>query len=429
MSQDKLVYLDYAATTPVDSEVVRVMEPYWQDTFGNAESIHKHGQEAMKAIDDAREIIKNFLGASALREIIFTGSATEANNIAIQGTVSRFAFQNGKKVHIITSAIEHSSVLKPFQYMEAKGLADVSYIQPDSNGVIDPQKIKEALRPNTVLVSIGYANNEIGTIQDIPTIGEIIRDDRESRIKNPAVAPASPRLRRASKALAGKQESENKKSGIHNSKFMIPYFHTDAVQATQFLEMDVNKLNADLVTFSAHKVYGPKGVGVLYIRDGVGIEPLMHGGKQEYGIRPGTLNVSLIVGCARAIELAFEKRQENTKKIFELRNYAIQRIQQVAPYAQINGSLEQRTPNNINVCFRGEDGQSLLIGLSEKGVCVSLGTACAARAGQASHVIQALGKTKEDARASIRISLGKHTEKKDIDFFIDALHPLLHNRK
>lgn len=391
VSQEKLIYLDYAATTPVDPEVLSVMEPYWREKFGNAESIHTHGQEAMKAIDDSREAIKNFLGADALREIIFTGSATEANNIVIQGIVSRFAFRDGKRVHIITSAIEHSSVLKPCQYTEAKGLADVSYVKSESDGTIDPQKIKKALRSNTVLVSVCYANNEIGTIQNIAEISRLVREQKNAQ--------------------------------------GTPYMHTDAVQAVSFLDMDVRKLNIDMMTFSAHKAYGPKGIGVLYIRDGVTIEPLMYGGKQEYGIRPGTLNVSLIAGCARALEIASLGREENAKKILELREYAIRRIQEVALHAEINGSLEKRLPNNVNVCFRGEDGQSLLIGLSEKGICVSSGSACSARAQQASHVIQALGKTKEDARASLRISLGKYTVKKDIDSLIDALSSLLHNRK
>lgn len=392
MSQQNLIYLDYAATTPVDPEVVEVMKPYWRDKFGNAESIHKHGQEALKAIDNAREIIKDILGASALREIIFTGSATEANNIAIQGVLSRLAFRDGKKTHAITSSMDHASILEPCRYMEARGLADITYITPDKDGIISSEKIKEALRPDTALVSIGYANNEIGTIQDIPGLSRIIKEFRGAK--------------------------------------KIPYIHTDAVQAVQFLNMNVEDLGVDLMTLSGHKIYGPKGIGALYIRDEVALEPLMYGGNQEYTIRPGTQNTALIAGFAHAMRLIeSQKKTKENRNIQELRDYLSERIQAAAPYAEINGSKNMRLPNNINMCLPGQDGASLIIGLSESGICVSSGSACSARAQEPSYVIQAIGKTKEEARSSMRITLGKQSSKRDADMFIDAFSSLLHNRK
>jgi len=392
MSQVKLVYLDYASTTPVDPEVVIAMEPYWREKFGNAGSVHKHGQIAVQALDDARESIKEYLGAGALREVIFTGSATEANNIAIQGIVSRFAFRDGKKVHIITSTIEHPSVLEPCRYMEAKGFADVTYISPDEEGIVEPEKIKEALQPHTVLVSIGYANNEIGTIQPISDIGRIVSEFR----------------------------------GFQST----PYLHTDAVQAIQFLDVDVDRLGVDCMTLSSHKIYGPKGVGVLYIRDGVEVEPLMYGGKQEYKIRPSTQNIPLIVGCATAIQLLHAQKNDGTnKRIQEAQEHLLRQLQKIAPHATINGSLGKRLPSIVNMNFSGENSELLLIGLSEKRICVSSGSACSARAQESSYVIREIRKGKEDVRARIRISLGKYTSKEDIDFFIDALSSLLHNRK
>lgn len=406
MSQEKRIYLDYAATTPVDPEVLLAMQPYWSEKFGNAGSLHKAGQEAMKAVDDARAILKDFVGAKAQREIIFTGSATEANNIAIQGVLERFAFQHGKKVHAITTMIEHSSVLEPFKNMEARGIADVTYLTPDTEGIISPKQIRASLRPETVLVSIGYANNEIGVMQQISEIGEVIRSFRELGIKN--------------------QELGNKKSMIHNSKFMIPYFHTDAVQAAQFLEMNADTLGVDLMTFSAHKLYGPKGVGSLYIRNGVELAPLMYGGGQEYDIRPSTHNVPLIAGFGRAIELL--QQNKISEKIKTLRDYCLEKIFTINPRAELNGSKGKRLPNNIHVSLPGTDAQTLLIGLSEKGICISSGAACSSRAQKPSHVIQAIGKSEADARSSIRITLGKETTKEEIDYFIETLSHVLYNK-
>ncbi|PIR69515.1 MAG: cysteine desulfurase NifS [Candidatus Niyogibacteria bacterium CG10_big_fil_rev_8_21_14_0_10_46_36] len=392
MSQEKLVYLDYAATTPVDPEVIHAMEPYWAENFGNPGSVHKHGQAAVKAVDNARERVKECIGAHALREVIFTGSATEANNLAIQGVISRFAFRDGKKVHVITSTIEHPSILEPYKYAEAKGLADVTFVRPDSEGRIAPEDIKKEFRPDTVLVSVGYANNEIGVVQPISEIAKIVKEFRGPK--------------------------------------KTPYIHTDAVQAVQFLDTHVERLGVDLMTMSAHKIYGPKGVGALYIRDGVSLQPLMYGGNQEYGIRPATENVSLIAGFAEAMRLAHKQKEEDIfKRVQKLRDDIFPKIQNIAPLAQWNGTREHCLPNIINVSFPRESGELLLIGLSERGVCVSSGSACRARAQEPSYVLQELGKTKEEARSSIRISLGKYSTKNDVDMFVDALSALLHNRK
>ncbi|MBI4114588.1 MAG: cysteine desulfurase [Candidatus Niyogibacteria bacterium] len=389
MKQMRRIYLDYASTTPVDPEVVLAMEPYWNKTFGNAGSIHACGQEGMKAVDDAREVLKNFLGASALREIIFTGSATEANNIALQGVIQRFAFRNGKKTHAITTVIEHPSVLEPLRKMEVKGLVDITYIRPSRDGIVDPEEIRKALRPETVLVSVGYANNEIGVIQPISEISKIIRD-------------------------------------FSNGISKLPYFHTDSAQAAQYLDMNVENLGIDLMTISAHKIYGPKGIGGLFMRGGIELEPLLYGGGQEYGIRPSTQNVPLIVGFARAIEILTPKEgnawNDMAKK---LQAYALEKIQDIHPAVEVNGSLEHRLPHNLNICFPGKEAELLLIGLSEKGICVSSGAACSSRSQKPSHVIQGIGKTERDARSSLRITLGRTTTKNDIDRFIDSLQELL----
>lgn len=403
MSQEKRqeIYLDYAATTPVDPEVLLAMEPYWGVKFGNPGSIHRAGQEALKAVDDARQTLKDFLGAKALREIIFTGSATEANNLAINLVKSDLT--NDVKPHVITTAIEHESVLEPIRALEKRGMIQATYLTPDKEGLISPVTVYDALRPETVLVSIGYANNEIGVIQDISHIAKIIQEWKNAKMTNDE-------LRVLQKSIP------------HNSKFVPPVFHTDAAQATQFLDMNVDRLGVDMMTLSGHKIYGPKGIGALYVRDGVPLTPLVYGGGQEYGIRSGTENVPFIAGFAKAIELVErEDYKIYSKEIKKLRNYIAEKIKEIFPPSFINGSIEHRLPNNINICFPNTSSEILLIGLSERGVYVSTGAACSARAQKPSHVLRAIGRSEKDARSSIRVTLGKYTKKKEIDFFIKAL--------
>ena len=389
MNNGKIIYLDYAATTPVIPAVLAAMRPYFTGKFANPGSIHQKGQEAMKAVDDAREVVKNFLGASALREIIFTGSATEANNLAILGVIPRNLRTPGVG-HIITTAIEHESVLEPMRVLEKDGITQVTYLKPDSNGLISARQVMDALRPETVLVSIGYANNEIGVIQPISEIAKVIQDFRKS----------------------------NQKPGSH-----FPVFQVDAAQAAQFLDMNVERLGVDLMTLSAHKIYGPKGIGALYVRDGIKLRPILYGGGQEYGLRSSTQNVPYIVGLAYALAVTRKWQSGGgQQKILKLRDYLLDNILRAIQRTALNGSLEKRLPNNINICFGGEtDGEALLIALSEKGICVSSGAACSARSQKASHVIQALGKSAKEASASLRITLGRMTTRKEADDFLAVL--------
>lgn len=432
MKRAKKIYLDYAASTPVDPGVVLAMEPYWNKIYANPGAIHICGQESIKAIDEARETIQKFLGAEAPREIIFTGSATEANNLAIRGVVvgktgasliaatpagsvildsARRAFRdkgaepraNDAPVllpRVITSAIEHSSVLEPIRALEKEGLVEAVYLDVNQEGLIDLDELKKALSKNTVLVTIGYANNEIGVIQPIDEVAKIIRD-----------------FKKTPKPLV--------------SSSQLPVFHTDAVQAIQFLETDVEKLGVDMMTISAHKIYGPKGIGALYVRDGLSaqagirLEPIIYGGEQEYGLRSGTENVPLIVGFAKAIEIlaAWKKNSKNIQKVQNLRDYLWDNLAVRPPFGgrtakkiSINGSLDKRLPNFLNVFIPTIDDETFLIALSEQGVCVSSGAACASRSQKPSHVIGALGRKREGC--NLRISLGRDTTKGELDIFM-----------
>ena len=370
------------------------MEPYFNKDFGNPGSIHRKGQAAQKAIDDSREVVKNFIGASVLREIIFTGSATEANNLVIFGVLKNR--QHGMLPilpHIITAQIEHESVLEPCRALEQEGSAEVTYLKPDHDGLISAGQVKDALRSETVLVSIGYANNEIGVIQPIPEISQIVKAFR-------------------------------KPSTIY------PLLHTDASQAAQFLDMNVENLGIDLMTLSAHKIYGPKGIGVLYVRAGIKLRLILYGGGQEYGLRSSTPNVPYIVGFAKALEILISwKTGDGPKKLLELRDYLLKNILESIPYASLNGHPDKRLPNNVNICFGSKtDGEALLIALSEAGVCVSSGAACSARSQKPSHVIQALGKSAREASASLRITIGRMTVKEEVDDFLAILIDIITKR-
>ena len=398
MKNQKIIYLDYAATTPVMPSVLAAMEPYFENKFGNPGSIHRKGQEAMKALDDAREAVKDFLGASFLREIVFTGSATEANNLAIFGTlglarafrIRQPAEKESPRLQVITTAIEHESILEPCGVLEKDGIAEVTYLKPNAEGLISAKQIAETLRPETILVSIGYANNEIGVIQPISEIAKVIKDFKKTNQK---------------------------------SDFRYPLFQVDAAQATQFLDMNVERLGVDLMTLSAHKIYGPKGVGALYVRDGIKLRPILYGGGQEYSLRSSTQNLPYIVGLAKALEVLREWQTEGgPKKILELRDYLLDNVSEKIPNAVLNGSLEKRLPNNINICFGAKtDGEAMLIALSEQGICVSSGAACSARSQKPSHVIQALGKSAKESSASLRITLGRMTTKEEVDHFLAIL--------
>lgn len=372
MNKNK-IYLDYAATTPVDSKVLSVMRPYFSKKFGNPMTIHSFGSVSMDAIEKSRKQVSEFLNCY-LDEASFTSGATESNNIAIRGVVSSC----NNRPHVITTNIEHKSVLETLQVLEKDGVVDVTYLPVGKNGVIRVKDVKNSIRKNTVLVSIMYVNNEIGTVQPIAGIGRLLK----------------------------------------NSKIV---FHTDATQAIDYFDCDVRKLNVDIMSISGHKIYGPKGVGVIYVKSGIKIDPILTGGGQENGIRAGTHNVPAIVGIGEAIRLVGEKPKSENKRILELRDYLIKKTLKEIPDSYLNGSQLKRSPNNANFRFDNVEGESIIMSLNFDGIAAGTGSACSSGALTPSHVLLALGLKHEQAHGSLRISIGKHTTKKDIDITIKKL--------
>ncbi|MFC1655416.1 cysteine desulfurase NifS [Patescibacteria group bacterium] len=376
MSKDikyREVYLDNAATTQLDPRVFEKMKPFFGEIYGNPSSIYEKAQEARNELDNARMTIAQIIGSSP-EEIIFTSGGTESDNLAIFG-IARANKKKGN--HIITSAIEHHAVLHPCEQLEKEGF-EVTYIPVEENGIVDPAKVKEAMREDTILVSIMYANNEIGTIQPIAKIG---------------------------RACIKKQ--------IH--------FHTDACQAAGALDLNVDKLHLDLMTINGSKMYGPKGIGMLYVRSGTPLKPIMFGGEQEKRIRPGTENVAAIVGMAEALRLAQEEREPENKRLIKLRDKLIQGITDKVPKVRLNGDAENRLPNNVNMSILDIEGEALLLRLDMVGIAASSGSACTSGSLDPSHVILALGLPYEVAHGSLRFSLGKNTTDEDIDYVLERL--------
>ncbi len=379
MPENKKIYLDYAATTPLAKEVLKEMFPFLEKDFGNPSSIHSFGQKAKEGIDKSRERISNFLNCS-LSEIFFTGSATEANNLAIFGVV-RAAQKREERPHIITTQIEHHAVLEPCRQLEKEGV-EVTYLPVDKEGLIKISELKKAIKDNTLLVSIMYANNEIGTIQPITEIGNLI------------------------KKINSRSKPQSSAIGI--------YFHTDAVQAINYLDCDVKKLGVDLLTLSAHKIYGPKGVGALYVKTGTQIVPLIYGGGHERGLRSGTENVASIVGFGKAIE-GIEKSKSGIERIKKLRDKLIDNILKNIPGTKLMGARDKRLPNNVNVSISGAEGESMVIALDKEGIAASTGSACSSQSLEPSHVLRALGLSSAEAHCSLRLSLGKYTKEEEVD--------------
>ena len=412
----KRIYFDYAASTPVDSRVERAMRPYFLAKFGNAGSLHSFGQEAIAATDAARATIARLIGAD-FHEVIFTGSATEANNLALRGAVARWKDLSGNKdikPRIVISAIEHESVLETARDLERGGAVEIVYLPVDKGGFVDPIAVAHAINECTVLVSVMYANNEIGSVQPIVAIAEAVR------------------------AARARMHTQKLEVGAANNSY--PLFHTDAVQAFQFLDCDVQKLGVDMMTLSSHKIYGPKGVGALYVRDNsvahnksnagplITLKPIMTGGGQEFGVRSGTENVPLIVGFAKAAELAAAARTTETKRLTALMQYLIKGIKKTSRKAEGNGpfgshiiSAKNALPNILNVYFPDHSAEDVVVRLDLAGIAVSSGSACRARAAMPSYVISALGHSEARAKSSVRISLGRATTKSDIDHLIKAL--------
>ncbi len=386
----KKIYLDHAATTPMDEKVLDEMMPYFSEKFGNPSSIHQFGQEAMNAVDRARQQVADFLSCNSF-EIIFTSGATESNNMTIKGVIKA---SNVENPHIITSAIEHHCVLNSCKEAEKEKI-EVVYLGVDKNGIIDLEDIEKAIKENTILISIMYANNEVGTIEPIAEIGKLLKKVNLER-------------------------EENKLPKI--------YFHTDAVQAINYLDCDVDNLGVDLLSLSGHKIYGPKGVGALYVRQGTKIKAIQDGGEQENNLRAGTHNVPGIVGLGKAISLiSVETRQclvstvSRGKEIKKLRDYFIDEVLKNITDARLNGSKEFRLPHNVNFSFKGIEGESLLIMLDQDGIAVSTGSACSSASLEPSHVLTAMKIPPEIAHASIRFTLGKDTTKEDIDYTLKVL--------
>lgn len=375
----KLIYLDNAATTKTAPEVVEAMLPYFTEHFGNPSSVYGFAAANKEVITEQREIIAKTLGAKT-NEIYFTAGGSESDNWALKATAEAYG---GKGKHIITSKIEHHAILHTCEYLEKHGF-DVTYLDVDENGIVDLEQLKKEIREDTILISIMFANNEIGTIQPIKEIGEIAHEH-----------------------------------GI--------LFHTDAVQAYGQLPIDVDEMHIDMLSASGHKLNGPKGIGFLYIGKGVKIRSFVHGGGQERKRRAGTENVPGIVGFGKAAEYAATTMEERTAKERELRDYLIGRIENEIPYCRLNGDRVKRLPNNVNFSFQFVEGESLLIMLDMKGICASSGSACTSGSLDPSHVLLAIGLPHEIAHGSLRLTLSEETTKEDLDYVVDELKKIVEN--
>ncbi|MFC1978267.1 cysteine desulfurase NifS [Chloroflexota bacterium] len=369
----KQIYLDYSATTPTRSEVVEAMLPYFTEVFGNPSSIYSYALEAREAMEKARAKVADLIGARN-EEIVFTSGGTEADNFALKGVASVI---EPKGNHIITSSIEHHAVTETAKFLGRRGFS-VTYLPVDAYGLVDASSVKKAITDKTILISIMQANNEIGTIEPI---AEIARIAREAEV----------------------------------------YFHTDAVQTVGHIPVDVNELGVDLLSMSAHKLYGPKGVGALYIRKGTKLVPFMHGGEQERSRRASTQNVSGIVGFGKAAELAKQEMSEEAERLIHLRDKLTKGLQERIDHIQLNGHPSKRLPNNANVSIDYIEGESMVLNLDLEGICASTGSACTSSSLEPSHVLLALGLPPEQAHGSLRFSLGKWTTEEDIERVLDIL--------
>ncbi len=373
----KNIYLDYAATTPVDAEVVKAMQPYFSDIYGNPSSLHSFGREARRVLEGSRGKVASFLGARP-EEIVFTSGGTESNNFALKG----IAYANKKKgSHIITSKIEHHAVTEPAEFLKTQGFK-ITYLDVDKYGLIDPEDVKKAITDETILISIMHANNEIGTIEPISGIGAIARE-----------------------------------RGI--------YFHADCVQTFGHIPVNVDELKVDLLSISAHKLYGPKGAGAIYIRRGTKILPFLQGGDQEKGRRASTENLAGIVGLAKAMELAEADMNSESERQVKLRNKLMNGILENIEHTILNGHPLNRLPNNVNISVEYVEGESMILNLDLEGIACSTGSACTSSSLEPSHVLLAIGLSPELAHGSLRFTLGRFTQAEDIDYVLDVLPPIV----
>ena len=377
VKKTKKIYLDYAATTPVDPRAVKAMSPYFTEQFGNTMSLHNFGQEAKGALEESREKIASLIGAKP-NEIIFTSSATESNNLALKG----IAFTNRKKGrHIIISSIEHPCIVESAKWLEVQGF-EITRLPVNKYGFINPDDVRKAIKKETILVSIIHASNEIGTIQPIKETGKICKEKRV-------------------------------------------YFHTDAVQSFGKISIDVNKMNIDLLSASSHKMYGPKGVACLFVREGTKIEPILHGGGQESGLRSSTINVPGIVGFAEACKISKKEMKKESQRLIKLRDKLIKGVLEKIKDTRLNGHPKKRLPNNTNFWFEFVEGESIVIQLDLLGVAASTGSACSSAKLEPSHVLLAIGLRPEEAHGSLRLSLGRWTTEKEINYTLKVLPEII----
>lgn len=388
----KEVYLDHAATTYLDPRAREAMDLYWEIEYGNPSSLYRAGRRAKDALDEARATIARILNCKP-EELIFTGGGTEAINLALFG-VARF-YRSDQAKHLITTKIEHHAVLHSMEALQKEGF-EITYLDVDQYGLVDPEDLQKALRPDTILVAVMYANNEIGTIEPLEEIAKIIREHRKSKNLQPTTHNPQP-----------------------------PFFMTDACQAAGALEMDVQTLGVDLLAINGSKMYGPKGVGALYIRRGVRVKPIICGGGQENNLRSGTENVPGIIGFAKAFALAQEEREKENARLIELREYFIRELFTRVPKVVLNGHPTRRLPNNINVSVLDIEGEAVILYLDAKGIYISTGSACTSITLDPSHVILALGQPYEYAHGSLRFTLGKRTTKEDLDYVLDEFPPIV----
>ena len=368
-----MIYLDHSATSPVDPEVFKAMEPYFINSYGNASTLYSFGREARKVMEESRKMVASLIGADP-DEIIFTSGGTESDNISIKGTAYRL---KDKGNHIITSNIEHPAVDETCKYLEKNGF-EVTYLPAGEEGIVKVEDLEKAITDKTILITIMHANNEVGTIQPIKEIGKVAR------------------------------------------KHKI-YFHTDAVQSVGKIPVDVNELNVDMLSLSAHKLYGPKGIGALYIKKGVRLEPIFHGGGHEKGIRPGTENIAGIVGLGKACQIAEENLEETMQYVTSLRDEIIEKVLSEVEESYLNGHPTKRLPNNINFRFTSIEGESLVLHLDSKGIASSTESACSSKNQEPSHVLTALGLENVDAYGSLRLTLGKENKKEEIDYIVESV--------
>jgi len=376
------IYLDYSATTPVDPRVVRAMFPYLSEKFGNTMSLHSFGQEAKQALEESREFLANLIGAKP-SEIIFTSSATESNNLALKGVAlaRRSLGEGGFASHIIISQIEHPCIMESAKWLETQGF-EITRLPVDKYGLINSNDVKKAITKKTILVSIIHASNEIGTIEPIEEIGRICKE-----------------------------------KGV--------YFHTDAAQSFGKIPIDVNKMNIDLLTASSHKMYGPKGAAILFVREGVGIEPIIHGGGHERGLRSSTVNIPAIVGFAQACKICQREMKKEGQRLKKLRDKLIKGVFKKIPDSYLNGHPEKRLPNNANFWFKFIEGESIIIQLDLLGIASSTGSACSSAKLEPSHVLLAIGLKPQEAHGSLRLSLGRWTKENEINYVLKVLPEII----